>query len=190
MQLLGLYKNDDKLQHEARTIIERQVGQLTRLIDDLMEVSRITTGRIHLQLERVGLNGVVERGVETTRPLMDRNHHELTVSLSSQPIWVYADPARLEQIVVNLLTNAAKYTADGGTIAITVQREGDEAVLRVRDSGVGITPELLPYIFDLFTQAERSLDRSQGGLGIGLSLVQRLGRHDRLWKCFGHTAVG
>jgi len=174
VQLLSLQKHEDKLQHQARTIIERQVGQLTRLIDDLLEVSRITTGRIHLQLERVGLNGVFERGVETTRPLMDQHHHELTVSLSSQPLWVYADPARLEQVVVNLLTNAAKYTADGGTIAIAVQREGDEAVLRVQDSGVGIAPELLPHIFDLFTQAERSLDRSQGGLGIGLCLVQRL----------------
>ena len=174
VQLLALQKQEDKLQHQARTIIERQVGQLTRLIDDLLEVSRITTGRIHLQLERVGLNGVVERGVETTRPLMDQHRHELTVSLTSQPIWVYADPARLEQVVVNLLTNAAKYTHDGGTIAIVVQREGDEAVLRVRDSGVGIAPELLPHIFDLFTQAERSLDRSQGGLGIGLCLVQRL----------------
>jgi len=174
VQLLGLQKHEDKIQHQARTIIERQVGQLTRLIDDLLEVSRITTGRIHLKLERVGLNGVVERGVETTRPLMDQHHHELTVPLSSQPIWVYADPARLEQVVVNLLTNAAKYTHDGGAISIAVQREGDEAVLRVRDSGVGIAPELLPKIFDLFTQAERSLDRSQGGLGIGLCLVQRL----------------
>ncbi len=174
VQLLRLPKQEDELQHQALTIIERQVGQLTRLIDDLLEVSRFITGRIHLQLERIGLNGIVERGVETTRPLMDRNHHELTVSLSSQPIWVYADPSRVEQIVINLLANAAKYTPDGGTIAIAVQREGNEAVLRVRDSGVGIAPELLPRIFDLFTQADRSLDRSQGGLGIGLCLVQRL----------------
>jgi PAS domain S-box-containing protein len=174
VHLLGLQKHDDKLQHQARTIIERQVGQLTRLVDDLLEVSRITTGRIHLQKERVGLNSVVQRALETTRPLMDQHHHELEVFLSSQPIWVYADPTRLEQVVVNLLTNAAKYTADGGTIAIAVQREGDEVVLRVRDSGVGIAPDLLPRIFDLFTQAERSLDRSQGGLGIGLCLVQRL----------------
>ncbi len=174
VQLLSLQKNEDKLQRQACTIIERQVGQLTRLIDDLLEVSRISTGRIHLQLERVGLNGIVERGVETTRPLMDQHNHDLTVSLSSQPIWVYADTSRLEQVVVNLLTNAAKYTHDRGTISIAVQREGDKAVLRVQDSGVGIAPDLLPHIFDLFTQAERSLDRSQGGLGIGLSLVQRL----------------
>jgi PAS domain S-box-containing protein len=174
VQLLSLQKHEDKLQHQARTIIERQVGQLTRLIDDLLEVSRINTGRIHLQLERVGLNGIVERGIETARPLIDQHHHELAVSLSSQPIWVHGDPTRLEQVVVNLLTNAAKYTPDGGAIAIAVQRDGEEAVLRVTDSGVGIAPELLPHIFDLFTQAERSLDRSQGGLGIGLCLVKRL----------------
>jgi PAS domain S-box-containing protein len=174
VQLLSLQRHDDRLQRQAHAIIERQVGQLTRLIDDLLDVSRIKTGRIHLQRERVGLNTIVERGVETTRPLMDQHHHELTVSLSSQPIWVNADPTRLEQVVVNLLTNAAKYTHDGGAIAIDVRREGDDAVLRVRDSGVGIAPELLPNIFDLFTQAERSLDRSQGGLGIGLCLVKRL----------------
>lgn len=172
--ILSLQKHQDGFQHQARIIIERQVRQLTRLIDDLLEVSRINTGRIHLQLERVGLNGVVERGVETTRSLIDQHRHQLTVSLSSQPIWIHADASRLEQVVVNLLNNAAKYTADGGAISIAVQREGDEAVLRVRDSGVGIAPELLPHIFDLFTQAERSLDRSQGGLGIGLCLVQRL----------------
>jgi PAS domain S-box-containing protein len=174
VQLLRLQKHEDKLQHQARTIIERQVGQLTRLIDDLMEVSRITTGRIRLHLERIDLNGIVERGVETTRPLMDQRQHNLTVSLSSQPVWVDADAARLEQVVVNLLTNAAKYTTDGGAIGISVLRVGNDAVLRVKDSGIGIAPELLPHIFDLFTQAERSLARSAGGLGIGLALVRRL----------------
>jgi len=174
VQLLSLQKNEDPLQRQARTIIQRQMGQLIRLVDDLMEVSRITSGRIHIQKERTGLNGIVERAVETTRSLMDKHRHEITVSLSPQLLWLHADASRLEQVVVNLLTNAAKFTADGGTIAITVQREGDEAALRVRDNGVGIAPELLPHIFDLFTQAERTLDRSQGGLGIGLSLVQRL----------------
>jgi CheY-like chemotaxis protein/anti-sigma regulatory factor (Ser/Thr protein kinase) len=105
---------------------------------------------------------------------MDQHGHELTVSLSPQPLWLHADASRLEQVVVNLLTNAAKFTTEGGRISIAVQREGDEAVLRVKDKGVGIAAELLPHIFELFTQAERSLDRSQGGLGIGLSLVQRL----------------
>ena len=174
VQILSLQKNEDKLQRQARTIIERQVGQLTRLVDDLLEVSRITTGRIHLQKERIGLNGIVERAVETTRPLMDQHRHELAVSLSPQPIWLDADPTRVEQVIVNLLTNAAKYTHDGGRISLIVQQEDDEAVLRVKDTGVGMAPQLLPHIFELFTQAERSLDRSQGGLGIGLSLVQRM----------------
>lgn len=174
VQILSLQKNEGELQQKARTIIERQVGQLTRLVDDLLEVSRITTGRIHLQLERVGLNGIVERAMETTRSLLDQRQHEFRVSLSPQPIWVNADPSRLEQVIVNLLANAAKYTPNRGQISLAVQQEGDEAVLRVKDTGVGIASELLPHIFELFTQAERSLDRSQGGLGIGLSLVQRL----------------
>ena len=179
VQLLRLQKNENQLQQQARTIIERQVGQLTRLVDDLMEVSRITTGRIQLRQERVAVSGIVERAVETARPLMDQRRHELTVSLPPQPIWLYADAARLEQVVVNLLTNAAKYTDEGGHIWLTVQQEGDECVLRVRDTGVGIAPELLPRIFDLFTQAERSLDRSQGGLGIGLAWC------NGWWKCTG-----
>jgi PAS domain S-box-containing protein len=190
VQLLRLHTNEDKLQLQARAIIERQVGQLTRLVDDLLEVSRITTGRIHLQQERVALNGIVECAVETVRPLMNQRKHKLTVSTSMQPIWLYADAARLEQVVVNLLTNAAKYTPDGGHIVLSVQREGDDGVLKVRDTGVGIAPELLPRIFDLFTQAERSLDRSQGGLGIGLALVQRLvemhGGKVAVYSALGH----
>jgi PAS domain S-box-containing protein len=172
--LLRLQDGEDPLQRQARTVIERQVAQLRHLIDDLLEVSRITMGRIHLRQERIAVSGVVERAVEATRPLLDQHRHELTVGVPPEPIWLLADAARLEQVVVNLLTNAAKYTSDGGRIGLTVQQEGDEAVLRLRDTGVGIAPELLPRIFDLFTQAERSLDRSQGGLGIGLALVQRL----------------
>lgn len=174
VQLLRLQSNEDQLQLQARTIIERQVGQLKHLIDDLLEVSRITTGRVQLHRERVAIHGIVDRAVETARPLIEQRGHELTVSVPPQPIWLYADAARLEQVVVNLLNNAAKYTEESGHIWLTVQQEGDEAVLRVRDSGVGIAPELLPRIFDLFTQAERSLARSEGGLGIGLALVQRL----------------
>ena len=174
VQLLRLVPGEAPLQHKARAIIERQVSQLTRLVDDLMEVSRVTTGRIRLRLEAVLANGAVERAVETARPLIDGHRHELTLALSPQPIWLHADPSRLEQIVVNLLTNAAKYTADGGGIFLSVEQCGDECVLRVRDTGVGIAPDLLPRVFDLFTQSERSLDRSQGGLGIGLAVVQRL----------------
>lgn len=174
VQLLGIQKNEDRLHLQARMIIERQVGRLTRLIDDLLEVSRITTGRIHLQLARVEVKGIMENAIESVRSQLDQHLHDLKVSLPSDPIWLYADPARLEQVIINLLTNAIKYTENGGQIWLTVQCEGGECVLRVRDTGVGMAPELLPHIFELFTQAERSLDRSQGGLGIGLALVQRI----------------
>ncbi len=174
VQVLQLQQGENPVQQKARAIIERQVGQLAHLVDDLMEVSRITLGSVQLRHDRVVVSGIVERAVETTRPLIDQHKHELTVSLPPQPIWLNADAARLEQVVVNLLVNAAKYTRAGGHIWLTVQPEGDECVLQVRDTGVGIAPELLPRIFDLFTQAERSPDRSEGGLGIGLALVQRL----------------
>jgi PAS domain S-box-containing protein len=174
VQLLRLQEEADPLTQLVHDIIERQVKQLTRLVDDLMEVSRITTGRVQLRLDRVTMNGIVERAIETTRPLIDQRRHELMLTLSPHPVWLNADAARLEQVVVNLLTNAAKYTDAGGHIWLTVRQEGDECVLCVRDTGVGIAPELLPHIFELFTQAERSLSRSQGGLGIGLALVQRM----------------
>ena len=172
--VLRLQNTEEPRQQQALAIIERQVEQLVRLVDDLLEISRINTGRIRLHQERVTLNGIAENAVETVRPLIEQRRHSLETSLPPQPIWLYGDAARLEQVVVNLLTNAAKYMDEGGHIWLTVAQEGDQAVLRVRDTGVGIAPELLPRIFDLFTQAERSLDRSQGGLGIGLSLVRRL----------------
>jgi signal transduction histidine kinase/ActR/RegA family two-component response regulator len=179
--LLRLHSNRNRLHgienpvlQQSATIIERQAGQLTRIVDELLEVSRISTGRIQLRQERIAVGVVVENAVATVRALFDQRRHELTVSLPTQAIWVHADSARLEQVVVNLLTNAAKYTDPGGHVWLTVQQEGEQAVLRVRDTGVGIAPEILPRIFDLFTQAARSLDRSQGGLGIGLALVQRL----------------
>ena len=174
VHLLRLQKNEGPIQLRALGIIERQVAQLKNLIDDLLEVSRINTGRVRLRQERIVVGGVIERAVESTQAAIAQNRHALTVSLPEAPIWLHADAARLEQVVVNLLTNAAKYTADGGRIDLSVSQENDEAVLRVRDNGVGISAALLPHIFDLFTQAERSLDRSQGGLGIGLCLVQRL----------------
>jgi PAS domain S-box-containing protein len=173
MELLR-QSNEDPLQERTRTIIERQVAQLTRLVDDLMDVSRVSAGRVHLHLADVTMSSVVERAVETVRPLIDQRGHELTLALSPQPIWLCADAARLEQVVVNLLGNAAKYTENGGHIWLNVEQEGKDCVLRVRDSGIGIAPELLPRVFDLFTQADRSLAHSQGGLGIGLALVQRL----------------
>jgi signal transduction histidine kinase/CheY-like chemotaxis protein/pimeloyl-ACP methyl ester carboxylesterase len=174
VQLLRLQKGENSAQQKARAIIERQVAQLTHLVDDLMEVSRTITGRIQLRQEQVTVSGIVERALETARPLIDQRGHELTVSLPPDPICLYADASRLEQVVTNLLTNAAKYTNKGGHIWLSAQQEGDKAVLRVRDTGLGITPAFLPHVFDLFTQAERSSDRSQGGLGIGLALVKRL----------------
>ncbi len=179
--LLRLHSNRNRLQgienpilQQSATIIERQVGQLTHIVDELLEVSRITTGRIQLHQDRIALGAVLENALATVRPLIDQRKHELTVSLPTEAIWLQADAARLEQVLVNLLTNAAKYTDQGGRLWVTVQQESGEAVLRVRDTGVGIAPEILPRIFELFTQAERSLDRSQGGLGIGLALVERL----------------
>ena len=175
VQLLGLQQaNENPVQRQARSIIERQFGHLQHLVDDLLEVSRITTGRVRLRRERVAVGDIVAHAVETVRPVVTQRRHELIVSLPPEPIWLNADTARLEQVVVNLLANAAKYTDEGGRIWLTVQREDDQCVVRVRDTGVGIAPDLLPWIFDLFTQATRSLDRSQGGLGIGLALVQRL----------------
>jgi signal transduction histidine kinase/ActR/RegA family two-component response regulator len=175
VQLLQLQKGMNSVQQQqAQAIIERQVGQLTHLVDDLLDVSRTITGRIQLRRERIDVSGIVERAVETARPLIDQRQQELTVSLPPDPIWLNADSTRIEQIVTNLLTNAVKYTDEGGHIWLAVQQEGDRVMLRVRDTGLGITPAFLPHVFDLFTQAERSTDRSQGGLGIGLALVKRL----------------
>ena len=172
--ILRLQKDENPLQQQARGVIERQVNQLSRLVNDLLEVSRVITGTIRLRPERLDVRGVVEQAVESARPLVDQRGHRLFVSLPSEAVWLEGDVARLEQVVVNLLNNAAKYTNEGGNIWVNLRPEGDEVALRVRDTGVGIAPELLPRVFDLFTQADRTPDRSQGGLGIGLSLTQRL----------------
>ena len=159
---------------EVRSMMERQVEHLARLIDDLMDVSRISAGKVELRREPVDLASVVDRAIEISRPLMVHKGHAFTASLPPDPIRLEADPTRLEQVIDNLLTNAAKYSEPGGRIDLTVRREGDFAVLTLRDTGIGIAPEKLPRIFDLFVQAERRTDRSQGGLGIGLSLVKSL----------------
>ena len=174
LELLGRHNQEDAYQQQIRELMVRQVGRLTRLVDDLLDVARITTGRIQLHAERISVSEIMERSAETIRPLIAQRRHQLNVSLPAQPIWMHADAARLEQVLVNLLTNAAKYTDEGGQIRLTAEQEGDAVVLRVRDTGVGIAPELVPHIFEMFTQAERSLNRSQGGMGIGLCLVQRL----------------
>src|SRR5437660_8032268 len=145
-----------------------------RLLDDLLDVSRVSRGRIELRKEIVDAIPVIERTLEAIRPLIEERRHNLSVSVPSEPLWLEADPHRLEQVLTNLLTNAAKYTDPGGQVWLTAVREGRQIVIRVRDTGVGITAEMLSRIFDLFVQAERRLDRSQGGLGIGLTLVHRL----------------
>jgi PAS domain S-box-containing protein len=179
--LLRLHINRDRLNGienpvlaQSASIIERQAGQLALLVDELLEVSRITTGRIQLHREPIAFGAVVEHAVSTVRSLIEQRKHEVTLSLPTEAIWLNADAARLEQVLVNLLANAAKYTDNSGHIWVTLQKEETVAVLRVKDTGVGIAPEILPRIFDLFTQTKQSLDRSQGGLGIGLALVQRL----------------
>lgn len=155
-------------------MIERQAHHLARIVDDLLEISRIATGRIHLRTSQVELNSIVNRATAAARPLIEARRHRFSASLCEQPIWLNADPVRLEQVVVNLLNNAAKYTREGGQIWLTVRLLEGEVEIRVKDTGVGIEPALLPRMFDLFTQSEKSLDRSQGGLGIGLALVRSL----------------
>jgi CheY-like chemotaxis protein len=158
----------------SRDVIERQTAHLARLVDDLLDVSRITSGRLTLQKERLNVSVVFDRAVETSRPLVESRQQTLEVSLPQRPVWVEGDLVRLSQIVLNLLNNAAKYTPAGGRIWLSAEREDALVVIRVRDSGVGITPELRTRIFDLFTQGTRTLDRAEGGLGIGLTLVERL----------------
>ena len=145
-----------------------------RLLEDLLDVSRITRGKVELRNQELEFGTIVAHAIETTRPFIASRRHELTAAIPSEPIPVQGDPTRLEQIVSNLLNNAAKYTEPGGRIDVRLAREGDEAVLRVHDTGIGIAPDLQDQIFDLFVQGDHSLDRSQGGLGIGLTLVRSL----------------
>jgi PAS domain S-box-containing protein len=160
----------------ATNIIDRQTEHMTRLVEDLLDVSRITRGTIELRKERVDIASILKAAVEASSALMGKLHHQLRVTPPAEPLFVEGDPTRLTQVVTNLLDNAAKYTDPGGRIWVSAQREGDEVVLRVKDTGIGIPPELLPAIFDMFTQAAMTLERSQGGLGVGLSLVDRLVR--------------
>ncbi|HEX3151222.1 MAG TPA: ATP-binding protein [Gemmataceae bacterium] len=167
-------KTTDPIIEQAGSIIDRQVGVMVRLVDDLLDIARITKGKLRLTKEHVELRGVVNDAAETARSFMDARKHDFSVSLPTTSIWVEADPARMEQVIVNLLNNSAKYTDTGGLIRMTVIREGDEAVIRVRDNGVGIDPAVLPRIFDLFAQVDGTLGRSYGGLGIGLALARNL----------------
>jgi signal transduction histidine kinase len=155
-------------------MMNRQLSHLVRLIDDLLNASRITTDKLTLRKERVSLQAIIATAVEASRPVIDSARHILTTNLPEDTIWLEADPTRVSQVVSNLLTNAAKYTPDGGSINLTAVREAGEAIVRVTDTGLGIPSEMLCDVFDMFTQVNRTLERSQGGLGIGLAIVKRL----------------
>ena len=164
----------------ATEVAGRQVGHLNRLIEDLLDVARISQGKITLQKEALDLRQVLAQGIETVRPYIESRRHRFTSTVPDVPVLMRGDFARLSQVAANLLSNAAKYTEEGGSIelSLAVPSEG-EALIVVRDDGIGIEPELLPYVFELFEQGKRSLDRSQGGLGVGLTLVHRLvGMHN------------
>jgi len=156
----------------ARDVIDRQVQLLSRLVDDLLDVSRITSDKIELRKERVELSSVIRIAVETSRPLIDAAEQQLTLGLPPAPVVLDADPVRLAQALSNLLNNASKFTPTRGSIRLSAELEADHVAIRVRDTGIGIAPEALPRIFDMFMQAERSLERGHGGLGIGLTLVK------------------
>lgn len=174
LQIMRLANGDVDAIEKARAMMERQLSQMVHLVDDLLDLSRISRGKIELRKERVELANVIHQAVETSRPLIDASSHELKIDLPSRPVYVDADVTRLAQVFSNLLNNAAKYTDYGGRIRISARQEGHAIIVSVKDSGVGIPPNMLPKVFDIFTQVDRSLERSQGGLGIGLSIVKRL----------------
>lgn len=159
---------------EERALIERQVKHMVRLVDDLLDVSRIASGKVLLSLERIELCDVVCQAVELVRPLIDAKRHSLSVGVPRTGLVVDVDPARLAQIVANLLANAGKYTPVGGIISVNAERHDDKIVIVVEDNGIGISEEMLPRVFDLFTQEPQALDRAQGGLGLGLAIVKTL----------------
>ena len=173
LQVLRMTPNPE-VAARTRDMMDRQLGHMVRLIDDLLDVSRITRGQVELRPARVTLAAVVESALEVCRAQVEAAGHELVVDLPAGPVWLDADPTRLAQVVANLLTNAAKYTPDGGRVTVAGRADGADAVVSVTDTGVGIPADMLPVVFEMFAQVNRTLDRSQGGLGIGLTLVRRL----------------
>jgi PAS domain S-box-containing protein len=174
VEVLELSDNADPAVVWSRGVIGRQVTQLSRLVEDLLDVSRITSGKIALVRRAVDLREVVTQAVDACRAHLESRHHALHVSVTEAPLIVNGDLARLVQVATNLLSNAVKYTPDGGIIGVSLHQQQGEAVLRVTDNGAGMPPELLERVFDLFAQGERTLARSEGGLGVGLTLVRRL----------------
>jgi PAS domain S-box-containing protein len=174
MQLLKLPSATDKMRQRAQEMVDRQLHHMVRLIDDLLDVSRIITGRIELRKEHFDLSAALTRAVETAEPLLEARGHVLTVRMPPEPVTIHADLVRLSQIISNLLTNAAKYTPKPSQISLSAEQHGGEVLLRVQDQGAGIEEHMLDHIFELFVQADTAFTRAQGGLGIGLTLVKRL----------------
>ena len=174
LQILRMGGADGEEAGQTLSMMDRQLGHITHLVDDLMDVARVSSGKVVLRRERTPLRAIVDAAVETSRQAIEAAGHEFALRVPREPLAVDADRTRLVQVLANLLNNAAKYTPQGGRIALGVDRDGGQAVIRVADSGVGIPPEMLPKVFDMFTQVGTSLERSQGGLGIGLTLVKRL----------------
>jgi CheY-like chemotaxis protein len=165
---------DEKTVTIAADILERQIRQMSRLVNDLLDASRISRSRIELRRARIAIRPVVDEAIETVRPLLTSLDHTLTTAIPSEPLYIDGDAGRLSQVIGNLLHNAAKFTDRGGSIQLSVSRERDEAVIRVRDNGIGIPAEHLGRLFDMFVQVDTSVERSRDGLGIGLTLVKRL----------------
>ena len=174
LQLIRLGIGSAETVEAARSLVERQLRNLVRLVDDLLDVSRISLGKFELKRQTIDLGAVVQSALETSRSMIEQMGHTLSLVVTPEPIFVDGDVTRLAQVVSNLLHNSAKYTDRGGQIRLSVERQGGDAVITVRDSGMGIPPQLLPRVFEMFTQLDQSLGRSHGGLGIGLSLVQRM----------------
>lgn len=174
VRLLKMQEATDPKLALSCNIIDRQVTNMTRLLDDLLDMARIMQGKIRLKIEHFELTDIVNNAIETSRPLLESRKQELIISQTMTPQWLEGDHVRLAQVLSNLLNNAAKYTGEGGKIMLSVMREGSDAVIEIKDTGIGISPDILPQIFDLFTQADHTLAHSQGGLGIGLTLVRQL----------------
>ncbi|MDE2050451.1 MAG: HAMP domain-containing histidine kinase [Gammaproteobacteria bacterium] len=174
---VGLLQREQEMtpaRQRAQALIDRQVCRMTQLVDDLLDVSRIRSGRLRLQRERIDLRTVVRNAVETLEPEVSERRQQLTVALPQSPVWLQADPWRLEQVFVNLLANSSRYTDPEGELAVFMHVRNDQVVVRFRDSGIGIARDALPHVFDLFTQADAAAPRSRAGLGIGLALVRSL----------------
>jgi signal transduction histidine kinase len=174
VNLMGKQTGEAPAQQQTQALIERQLHRMTYLVDELLDVSRITSGRLHLERERLDLRDIIRNAIQTLESNINERHHRLSTEFPGTPVWMEGDPCRLEQVFVNLLANASRYTDAGGALAVSVHTHDGQAVVRVRDSGIGIAPEALPHIFDLFKQAHEGDPRSRDGLGVGLAVVRTL----------------